>query len=111
MNLIDLENESVRELNARLHVGNNNELSAPDEWRVSHPHGKHCLAVGLQTAHKISIEGHAGHYCGVMAQAGNLVICGDADDGLGDSIYEARIYVRGKTGALGADCVEKEMTA
>ena len=31
-----------------------------------------------------------------MAQAGRLVVCGDAGDGLGDSLYEAVIYVRGK---------------
>jgi hypothetical protein len=29
---------------------------------------------------------------------------------LGDSIYEARLYVRGKVDSLGADCIEKEMT-
>ena len=45
-----------------------------------------------------------------MAQSGQLVICGDAGDFLGDSIYEAIIYVAGKVGELGADCVEKEMT-
>ncbi len=44
-----------------------------------------------------------------MAQAGNLVICGDAGDALGDSIYEARLFVRGKVKSLGADCIEKEM--
>ena len=37
------------------------------------------------------------------------MVCGDADDDLGDSIYEAAIYVCGDTGALGADCIEKEM--
>ena len=30
-----------------------------------------------------------------MAQRGRLVVCGDAGDALGDSIYEARLYVRG----------------
>jgi glutamate synthase domain-containing protein 3 len=44
-----------------------------------------------------------------MAQKGRLVVCGDAGDGLGDSIYEARLYVRGSVAGLGADCVEKEM--
>jgi glutamate synthase domain-containing protein 3 len=45
-----------------------------------------------------------------MAQAGRLVVCGDAGHGLGDSIYEARLYVRGQVkGTLGADCVEKPM--
>jgi glutamate synthase domain-containing protein 3 len=44
-----------------------------------------------------------------MAQRGTLVVCGDAGDALGDSIYEARIYVRGAVAGLGADCVEKEL--
>jgi glutamate synthase domain-containing protein 3 len=44
-----------------------------------------------------------------MAQSGCLVVCGDAGDALGDSIYEAKIYVRGKVKSLGTDCIEKEM--
>ena len=31
-----------------------------------------------------------------MAQRGCLVVCGDAGDALGDSIYEAHLYVRGE---------------
>ena len=46
-----------------------------------------------------------------MAQTGCLAVCGDAGDALGDSIYEARLYVRGDVRGLGADCVEKEMLA
>jgi glutamate synthase domain-containing protein 3 len=46
---------------------------------------------------------------GFMAQKGALVVCGDAGEGLGDSIYEAHVYVRGDVAELGADCVEKEM--
>jgi hypothetical protein len=38
-------------------------------------------------------------------------VCGDAGDSLGDSLYEARLYVRGSVAGLGADCVEKEMRA
>ena len=44
-----------------------------------------------------------------MAQSGRLVVCGDAGDALGDSLYEARLYVRGSVASLGADCVEKEL--
>ena len=44
-----------------------------------------------------------------MAQTGCLVVCGDAGEALGDSIYEARLYVRGSVASLGADCVEKEL--
>jgi hypothetical protein len=44
-----------------------------------------------------------------MAQKGCLVVCGDAGESLGDSLYEARLYVRGSVAGLGADCVEKDM--
>jgi glutamate synthase domain-containing protein 3 len=50
-----------------------------------------------------------GHMSAFMAQTGALVVCGDAGEALGDSIYEAHLYVRGKVASLGADCVEKEM--
>jgi glutamate synthase domain-containing protein 3 len=57
----------------------------------------------------IVVGGDIGPMSAFMAQAGRLVVCGDAGDDLGDSIYEARVYVRGKVGSLGADCVEKPM--
>jgi glutamate synthase domain-containing protein 3 len=59
----------------------------------------------------IVVGGSVGHMSAFMAQAGTMVICGDAGEALGDSIYEARIYLRGKAASLGADCVEKEMRA
>jgi len=57
----------------------------------------------------IVVGGNVGHMSAFMAQAGNLVVCGDAAADLGDSIYEARIFVRGDVESLGADCIEKEM--
>ena len=57
----------------------------------------------------IVVGGNVGHMSAFMAQAGNLVVCGDAAADLGDSVYEARIFVRGDVESLGADCVEKEM--
>lgn len=57
----------------------------------------------------IVVKGSIGPMSAFMAQSGNLVVLGDAGDALGDSIYEARLYVRGQVKSLGADCVEKEM--
>ena len=57
----------------------------------------------------IVVGGNVGHMSAFMAQAGNLVVCGDAAADLGDSIYEAQIFVRGDVESLGADCVEKEI--
>ena len=59
----------------------------------------------------IVVKGSVGHMSAFMAQAGTLVVLGDAGDALGDSIYEARIYVRGTVAGLGADCIEKPMRA
>ena len=45
-----------------------------------------------------------------MAQAGRMLICGDAGDALGDSLYEAVIYVRGTIRSLGADAQIEPLT-
>ena len=184
MPLIDLDRQTVRELNAALH------RLAPDTnetlWEVTNSDGKHAIGAGVDAPIEIDIKGHVGYYCagmnqqasirihgnagtgvaenmmsGVvhvmgdasqsagatgrggllivdgdaaarcgismkgidiivkgsigamsafMAQAGNLVVFGDAGEALGDSIYEATIFVRGKVKSLGADCIEKPMT-
>ncbi|WP_370211975.1 protein GlxC [Roseovarius sp.] len=57
----------------------------------------------------IVVHGNVGHMSAFMAQSGNLVVCGDAGEALGDSIYEAQLFVRGSVKSLGADCIEKEM--
>lgn len=58
----------------------------------------------------IVVQGSVGHMSAFMAQAGNLVVLGDAGEALGDSIYEARLFVRGAVKSLGADCIEKPLT-
>ena len=57
----------------------------------------------------IVVGGNVGHMSAFMAQAGNLIVLGDAGADLGDSIYEARLFVRGTVASLGADCIQKEM--
>ncbi len=58
----------------------------------------------------IVVGGSVGDYSAFMAQAGRLLVCGDAGDGLGDSLYEAVIYVRGAIQSLGADAREERMS-
>ncbi len=57
----------------------------------------------------IVVHGNIGHMSAFMAQSGNLVVLGDAGEALGDSLYEARLFVRGSVKTLGTDCIEKEM--
>ena len=57
----------------------------------------------------IVVGGSVGHVSAFMAQAGRLVVCGDAGPGLGDSLYEAVLYIRGRVHSLGADAQEEPM--
>jgi hypothetical protein len=47
---------------------------------------------------------------GFMAQAGTMLIGGNAGHALGDSLYEAVIYVAGKIASLGSDARIEELT-
>ena len=58
----------------------------------------------------IVVGGSVGHLSAFMAQAGTLVVCGDAGPSLGDSLYEAIIYVGGRIHSLGVDAREEPMT-
>lgn len=57
----------------------------------------------------IVVHGNIGHMSAFMAQSGHLVVLGNAGDSLGDSLYEAKLFVRGSVKSLGTDCIEKEM--
>jgi len=51
-------------------------------------------------------EGQRGE---VSAAGADYITLARAGDALGDSIYEAHLFVRGSVKSLGADCIEKEM--
>lgn len=59
----------------------------------------------------IVVGGDVGHMSAFMAQAGSLVVCGDAGPNLGDSLYEAVIYVRGAIHGLGTDARQEPLTS
>ncbi len=58
---------------------------------------------------RVVVAGNVGHFSAFMAQAGTMIVCGDAGANLGDSLYEAVIYVGGKIHGLGADAREEPM--
>lgn len=59
----------------------------------------------------IVVGGSVGSFSAFMAQAGRMVVCGDAGDALGDSLYEAVLYIRGRIKSLGADAGIEPMQA
>jgi len=71
-------------------------------------HASARCAISLKGA-DVVVAGDTGPMSAFMAQKGVLVVCGDAGEALGDSLYEAHLYVRGQVRSLGADCVEKAL--
>ncbi len=58
----------------------------------------------------IAVAGDSGAMTGFMAQAGTILIGGDAGHALGDSLFEAVIYVAGRIRSLGADARIEDLT-
>ncbi|HKY49588.1 MAG TPA: glutamate synthase [Acidimicrobiia bacterium] len=57
----------------------------------------------------IAVAGNVGAMSAFMAQAGTILVGGDAGESLGDSLYEAVIYVAGKIRSLGSDARLEEL--
>ena len=58
----------------------------------------------------IAVAGDVGAMSAFMAQAGTILVGGNAGDALGDSLYEAVIYVAGSIRSLGADARLEDLT-
>jgi len=90
---VDLSQTPLRELNRRLH--------APDpapRWRVSHPEGAHAVAVGLNAAVEVDVDGHVGYYCAGMNQRATVRVHGNAGVGLAENIMSGVVVVDGYAG-------------
>ena len=90
MKTIDLSSTSVRVLNQSLH-GEVQDL----EWQVTHPGGKHNLAVGINAAVAVDIEGHAGYYCAGMNQQASVTVHGNVGVGVAENMMSGLVRVKG----------------
>ena len=88
--LVDLAQESVRELNRRLHEADT-ELTV----RVLNPSGKHAIAVGMNRAHDVRIEGPAGYYCAGMNKHATVHIEGNCGVGVAENMMSGTVIVEG----------------
>lgn len=95
--LVDLQMNSVRELNQALH--DLSGTSSAKHWRVLHPLGAHALAVGLNADVTVEIDGDVGYYCAGMNQRAIVIVNGSAGVGVGENMMSGRIYVRGDASA------------
>lgn len=92
--VVDLAVTPLRELNQRLHdlaVG----VPGPRRWRVLNPNGAHAVAVGVDAAIEIDIEGHVGYYCAGMNKLATVRVHGNAGPGLAENLMSGQVIVDG----------------
>lgn len=88
--VIDLHESTIRELNSALQ-----SEDATGAWLVSHPEGRHSIAVGLTAPIDVIIDGQAGYYAGGMNQHANLLIKGNAGPGVAENMMSGAVRVAG----------------
>lgn len=93
MNIVDLKTTSVRDLNARLHALPTEGKCDP--WKVMNPFGEHTMLAGIDADVDVEVDGHVGYFCGGMNRQANIVIHGNAGQGIGSNIESGKIHVKG----------------
>ncbi|KAA8732101.1 protein glxC [Acinetobacter qingfengensis] len=89
----DLATDSIRELNQALHTP---DLAAQlPHCTISNPDGQHNIAVGLNAAINIDIQGHAGYYCAGMNQQADIVVHGNVGVGVAENMMSGSVRIKG----------------
>ena len=90
LHTFDLDHVTVRELNARLHAA-----ERVGRVRVAHPGGRHAIAVGLDAAYEVEIDGHVGYYCAGMNQHAIVRVAGNCGVGVAENMMSGTVVVSG----------------
>ncbi|KXV34855.1 protein glxC [Gluconobacter thailandicus] len=88
--VIDLRASTIRELNAALQ-----SEDVTGSWLISHPEGRHSIAVGLTAPIDVIVDGQAGYYAGGMNQCANLVIKGNVGPGVAENMMSGSVRIEG----------------
>lgn len=88
----DLRAGTVRELNQRLHSG---EIDPATPVHITHPDGRHAVAVGLDAPYDIEIDGHVGYYCAGMNKHATIRVRGNCGVGVAENMMSGTIIVDG----------------
>ncbi len=93
----DLAEQTVRDLNARLHSGPSEPSSNGAAGRVVviNPGGRHAIAVGLDAPYDVEIEGHVGYYCAGMNKLASVRVRGNCGVGVAENMMSGVVVVEG----------------
>ena len=93
MKTINLEQQSVRDLNQALH----DQVSecTEREWEVLEPKGQHNIACGLDQNLAVDIKGHTGYFCAGMNKKATVTVHGNAGQGVAENMMSGIVRVKG----------------
>ncbi len=93
MNEFNLDQTSVRELNAALH---NPDLAVNESsWKITNSKGRHAVAVGIDATLDVQINGHVGYYCAGMNKKALVTINGHCGAGVAENMMSGTVRVKG----------------
>jgi glutamate synthase domain-containing protein 3 len=97
--ILDCSHFTTREINQRLR-----EFAAAglEQVTILNPAGRHNLAVGLDTAMQITIQGSVGYFCGGLGDRVQIEINGSCGWSVGENLMAGQILVRGNASANAA---------
>ena len=93
MTELDIQAIGVRGINSTLHnlpQGTNEKI-----WVINNPKGQHAIACGLDAPLDVTVNGHAGFYCGGMNQQATVTIKGHAGVGVAENMMSGLVRVTG----------------
>jgi glutamate synthase domain-containing protein 3 len=88
--LLDLTEVPLREANRALRA-----LPAGAHALVSNPRGQHNIAVGLDTAITVTIDGPGGYYVGGLGKHAAIEVNGPVGWGVGENLMSGQVVVHG----------------
>jgi glutamate synthase domain-containing protein 3 len=86
----DLQSDTVRELNRRLH-----EEAPAGRVLVAHPGGRHAIVAGLDADCEVEIGGHVGYYCAGMNKRATVRVHGNCGVGVAENMMSGTVIVEG----------------
>lgn len=93
MQLLDLEQSTLRDVNAVLQA--QNQATNQTVWEVLNPKGSHALAVGLDSAIEVTIKGSTGYYCAGMNKQATIKVAGNAGPGVAENMMSGKVIIEG----------------
>lgn len=91
--VLDLATTPLREVNALLHDAE--AMTDGEKIRIENPGGAHSVAVGLDAAVDVTIDGHVGYYAAGMNQHATVTIRGNAGVGVAENMMSGTVWVTG----------------